>query len=158
MNVVVNNTCGFLDEKIFPYRDGERLRRVKLRKLMGWDTESLTSKAKVVHASKAMQGIHPPLALGREVFSYSKERASTRALSHIVVTWQNKSHHFKTCPFPSFSGITWLNMMPYDIECPFGDFGSAVPAVTLPTFMCTPSLLTCGLRSRKWYWAVLTQQ
>lgn len=40
-------------------------------------------------------------------------------------------------------------MMPYDIECPFGDFRSAVPAVSIPMFMCTPNLLTCGLRSRK---------
>lgn len=57
---------------------GERIDKV--RKLMGWgkDTEK--------------QGIHPPLVIGREVFSYLQE---SQSLSHIMVYWEDKCHHYK---------------------------------------------------------------
>jgi len=35
--------------------------------------------------------------------------------------------------------------MPYGMEYPFGQLGSAVPAVSPPNFLCTPSLLIGGV-------------
>ena len=35
-----------------------------------------------------------------------------------------------------------LGMTSYGLEYPFGQLGSAVPAVSPPSFLCTPSLLT----------------
>ncbi|KAK4829699.1 hypothetical protein QYF61_006074 [Mycteria americana] len=35
-----------------------------------------------------------------------------------------------------------LSMTSYGVEYPFGQLGSAVPAVSPPSFLCTPSLLT----------------
>lgn len=43
--------------------NGDRMRRVKLRKLVGWDTDNLIAKAKVALAAKGKQGIH--LSQGR---------------------------------------------------------------------------------------------
>ncbi|KAK4817679.1 hypothetical protein QYF61_024908 [Mycteria americana] len=37
-----------------------------------------------------------------------------------------------------------LSMTPYGMEQPFGQLGSAVPAVSPPNFLCTPSLLAGG--------------
>jgi len=37
---------------------GEKIRRVKVRKLMCWDKDSLIGKAKAVHVSKIKQGIN----------------------------------------------------------------------------------------------------
>ena len=42
---------------------GERIRRVKMRKLVGCDKDSLIGKAKAAHVSKAKQGIHSPLPM-----------------------------------------------------------------------------------------------
>lgn len=39
--------------------------------------------------------------------------------------------------------------MSYGLEYTFGALGSAAPAVSLPNFLCTASLLTGGLRGRK---------
>ncbi|KAK4826025.1 hypothetical protein QYF61_003846 [Mycteria americana] len=39
------------------------------------------------------------------------------------------------------SGLYMLNMMPYGVGYPLGQLGSAVPAVSPPSFLCTPSLL-----------------
>jgi len=48
---------------------GERIRRVKVRKLVGSDKDRITGKAKVAGASKAKQ----VLPIGRQVFSYLQE-------------------------------------------------------------------------------------
>ncbi|KAK4820156.1 hypothetical protein QYF61_020531 [Mycteria americana] len=37
--------------------------------------------------------------------------------------------------------LSMLSMTPYGVECPFGQLGSAVLAVSPPSFLCTPSLL-----------------
>ena len=44
---------------------GERLGRVKVRKLVGWDKDSLIGKAKAARTSKVKQGIHSPLPISR---------------------------------------------------------------------------------------------
>ena len=77
---------------------GERIGRVKVRKLVGWDKDSLIAKAKVVQASKAKQGIHSLLPTGGQVFSHLQE---SRAPSRITVTWGDKCHHSEHPPLPS---------------------------------------------------------
>jgi len=44
---------------------GERNGRVKVRKLIGGDKDSLTAKVKAVHASKAKQAINSLLPISR---------------------------------------------------------------------------------------------
>lgn len=63
----------------FTWRCGMGERRIKVRKVVG--KNSLTGKVKAVHTSKANQGIHSPLLMGRQLFSQEN-----RAPSHIVVT------------------------------------------------------------------------
>ena len=63
---------------------GERIRRIKVRKLMGCDKDSLIGKAKATHSSKAKQGIHLPLPIGRQVFSHLQEsRAPSRVNGYL---------------------------------------------------------------------------
>jgi len=46
---------------------------------------------------------------------------------------------------PSFPQLFLLRMMLHDMGCPFGQLGSAVPAVSQPSFLCTPSPLADGV-------------
>ena len=90
---------------------GERIRRVKVRKLMGWDKDSLIGKAKAVRTSKAKQGIHLLLPTGRQVLSHLQ---GSRAPSHVTVTWEDK-HQYSECPplpppSPSFIHWVWYHM------------------------------------------------
>ena len=120
----------------------ERIRRVKVRKLMGWDTNSLKSKAKALCASKASQGINSLPPIGRQVFSHPQK---SRAPSHVMVTWEGKHHRSKRPPLPYSSpsfhaehDVIWYGTSLWLV-------GSAVPAVSPPSFLCTPSLLTDGV-------------
>ena len=116
---------------------GERIRRVKVRKLVGWDKDSLTGKAKAVHTRKAKQGICSLLPIVRQVCSHLQE---SRAPSRVTPS-------LRTCPPPSsfFLQLLFLSMTSYGVKYPFGQLGSAVPAVSPPSFPCTPSLLTGGV-------------
>ncbi|KAK4830790.1 hypothetical protein QYF61_013623 [Mycteria americana] len=42
-------------------------------------------------------------------------------------------------------GLSMLSMTPYSVGYPFGQLGSAVPAVSPPNSLCTPSLLAGGV-------------
>ena len=44
-----------------------------------------------------------------------------------------------------FPQLCMLSMLSYGMEYPFGQLGSAVPAVSPPNFLCTPSLLAGGV-------------
>jgi len=48
-------------------------------------------------------------------------------------------------PQPTFPLVYMLSMMSYGMEYHFGQLKSAVPAVSPPNFLCTPSLLTGGV-------------
>jgi len=81
-------------------------------------------------------------------FSHFQE---SRAPSHIVVTWEDKCHHSKCVPLFFCSQILLLSMMSYGMGYPFAGmygtgypFGQLGPAVSLPSPLCTPSLLTGG--------------
>jgi len=68
----------------------------------------------------------------------------SRAPSRVTVTWGDKRHHSEHPPLPQFlplPQIYMLSMMSYGVEYPCGQLGSAVPAVFLPSFSCTPSPL-----------------
>jgi len=73
---------------------GERIGRVKERKLMGYYNHSLIGKARAIHATKTKQAIHLLLPISRQVFSHFQE---SRAPSHTAVTLADKCHHSE-CP------------------------------------------------------------
>ena len=53
-----------------------------------------------------------------------------------------------------FPQLYTLSMMPYGMEYPFGQLGSAVPAVSPPSFLCPPALWCeagwCEKQGRLW--------
>ena len=105
---------------------GERIGRVKVRKLVGWDKDSFIGKAKATHTSKANQGIHSPLPMGRQVFSHLQE---SRAPAHVTVTWEDKCCHSKNPPLPPSSpSFLWsgLSLGSVGVSCP-----SCVPSQPL---------------------------
>jgi len=107
---------------------GERIGRAKVRQLVGRDKDSLISKAKAVHASKAKSGIHSLLPIGRQVFSHLQE---SRALSRVMPS-------LSMCPPLLPSSPAFISeMMSYDTGHPFGQLESAVPAVSPPNTLCT---------------------
>jgi len=77
---------------------GERNGSEKVRKLVGWDKDSLTGKAKAVRASKAKEGVHSLHPISRQVFSRLQE---SRAPSCAVVTSEDKHRHSEDPLLPS---------------------------------------------------------
>ena len=69
---------------------GEGIGRGKVRNLVGWDEDSLIDNAKAARASKAKQGTHSLLPIGRQVVSHLWE---SRAPSRLTVTGEDKFHH-----------------------------------------------------------------
>jgi len=102
----------------------ERITKVRVRKLMSWDKDSLTEKAQAMHTSKAKQEIHSLLPIGRQVFANLQK---SRAPSYLGVIWEDKCHHSK---FPSFllflpafiaeCDITWhgISLWWTGVSCP----------------------------------------
>lgn len=68
----------------------ERIGKVKMRKLVGGDEDSLMGKAKSMHAGKAKERMNSPSPMGREMLSCPQE---IWALSHLSVAWQEKHCH-----------------------------------------------------------------
>ena len=79
---------------------GETIGRVKVRKLVGRDKDSLIGKAKGTRTSKAKQGIYSPLPTGRPMLSHLQE---SRAPPRVTVTWEDRHHHSRRPPLPSSS-------------------------------------------------------
>ena len=114
------------------------------------DKDSLTGKAKAVHASKAKQGIHSPLPMGRQVFSHPQE---SRAPSHIMVTWEDKCHNARCPPFlPSSPSLyTQHDIMVWNI--PLASSGQLSWLCPLPMSRAPPALSLAGpekLKSPVW--------
>lgn len=83
-----------------PQGDGKwRFRRVKVRKLVDWNKDSLIGQVKAPCTSKAKGWIHPPLLMGRKEHSPLQD---SRAPSG-QVTWEDKHHLFKYPPLPTSS-------------------------------------------------------
>ena len=120
---------------------GKTIRRVKLRKLVGWDRDSLIGKAKAICTSKAKEGINSLLPITiRQVFIHFRE---SWAPSCIKVTWEDKSHNSERPPLPSsspsFVRWAWCHMA---WNIPLVIWGQLSWAVSPPSFLCTPSPLT----------------
>lgn len=123
-----------------------RVWKVKPRKVMGlWDKGSLIRKAKAMYRQTKTRNLFSPLHWLAGLY-HSQE---SRALSHIMLTWEDKLHHSKCPPSPSSpSSICWA--WHHGLAYPCGYLGSAVLIVSLDIFMCTPSLLWWdGVRSRR---------
>lgn len=123
---------------------GWRIRKVKVRKFMGWDKDSLTGKAKAAHTSKA--GIDSPLPMVRQVFSHPQE---SRAPPHVMVTWEDKLQHFVHLSFSSFSSLQlcMLSMMPYVMGYTSASWGQL--SHSSHNILCSPSPLSGGVGGRK---------
>ena len=132
---------------------GERIRRVKIRKLVGWDKDSLVGKAKAARTSKAKQGIHSPLPIGRQVFSHLQEGW---APLHVTVTWEDKRHLSEHPPFLLLPQLCMLSMTSYGMGYPFGQLRSALPASYAPPAY---SLVGgCEMQKRPWRCVSTAQQ
>ena len=139
---------------------GERIGRVKVRKLVGWDKDSLKrGKAKAVHTSKAKPGIHSPLPMGRQVFSHLQE---SRAPSRVMGSWEDKHHNSKhpslPSSSPSFIGWAWRHIA---WNIPWVSWGQLSQLCPLPTPCAPPacSLVAWGEEQKSpWRCASTVQQ
>lgn len=85
-----------------------------------------------MHTSKAKQGIHSPLPMGRQVLIHPEESS---APSHVTVTWEDKCQHSDYPPCPPSSAhyiytehdVIWFGKSLVSV-------GSPVPAVSPPNF------------------------
>ena len=124
--------------------NGERIGRVKVRKLVGWDKDSLIGKAKATHTSKAKPGIHSSLPTSRQVFSHLQE---SRAPPHVTVTWEDKRHHSERPPFLLLPAALCAE---HDVIWPGISLGSV--RVSCPG--CVPSQLLVSPQPPRWWGGV----
>ena len=124
---------------------GERIGRVKVRKFMGWDKDNLIGKAKAAHASKARNSF--PTSHGQAGVQPSSGKQGS-IMHNSYLGRQTPSLRTSSSSF-FFLQLYMLSMMSYGTEYPFGQLGSAVPAVSPRSFLCTPNLLAGGVRSSK---------
>lgn len=108
---------------------GERIRRVKGKKLVGWDKDSLAGKAKFMHASKAKQEIHSPFPMAGRYSAVSR-----KAGLHHVWQWIEKTNAI-TVNVPSFllPQALYAEHDAVKFADPFGQMQLHVPAVSPPT-------------------------
>jgi len=119
----------------------QRIRRVKVRKLMGCNKGSVIGKGKATHTSKAKQGIHSLLPISRQVFSHLQE---SRAPSHRTVTWEDKCHNSECPPFSLLPPTLYAEHDVIWHGLSLRSVGLAVRAVSPPLFLCAPGLLAGG--------------
>ena len=124
---------------------GERIRRAKVKKLVGQDKDSLIGKAKAAHTSKANQGIHSPLPIGRQAFSHLQESGAPPC---VMVTWEDKCHHSKHSSLPpalyAEHDVIWCGIIlqSVGVSCP-GCVPSQLLVYPQPTTKHHPA--TCSL-------------
>jgi len=94
-----------------------------MRKFVVSDKDSLIGEAKAAYVNKARNPFTASIV--RQVVSHLQE---SRTPSHVKVTWEEKHYRSERPPFFCF--------------LPFYILGSPVPAVSPPSPLCTPSLLT----------------
>jgi len=76
---------------------GERIRSVKVRKLMAWDKDILVGKAKASCARRKFW-VNSVLPVDREILSHCQEG---RALWWRTFTWEDRLHNSKYSSLPS---------------------------------------------------------
>lgn len=120
-----------------------------MRRLMAWDGGSLISKAKATHTEKAKLGIHLPLPMGGQVFSYPQ---GSRAPSHVMETWEDKCYHSEHPPYFLFPPVLYAKHDTVRYGRRFGQVGITVPALCVPSQFFVqpqPTLWWSEVRSRK---------
>lgn len=94
-----------------PIGMGKRNRKVKVRKLLGQDKDSLLSKAKAVCASKGKERVNSRLPINEQIFSHFQESWDS---SCVMVTCEDKrcnSKHPLLLPLSlSFYYWAWCNL------------------------------------------------
>lgn len=103
-----------------------------MKELVGLDGDSLIGKAKAARASKAKQGIHPPVPMGRQAFRYPRESKATSR-----VTWEDP---WNVLPSPT-SFFPQFCVLCFEIEYPHCQLGSAVLACLFPA-SCAPPVFS----------------
>jgi len=119
------------------------MRRVKVRKLVGWVKASLIGKA-----IKAKQGVHSLLPIGRQVFSRLQESPAPSRINGYLA---RRTPSLQLSP-PFFFFFPQLYMPSVTLHG-FGQLGSAVPALPLPASCAPPdcSLVGwCEKQKRSW--------
>lgn len=115
---------------------GERIRRVKERKFMCWDKDSLIAKAKAIYASKVKQGLNSLLPQAGWCSAIPRRARLHHTYQLLVKT--------NVIPPSFFPQLCMFSMMPYGMEYSFDQLGSTVPAVSSPNSLCTLTLLPSG--------------
>ena len=123
---------------------GERIRRVKVGKLVSWDTDILTGKAKAVCASKAKQGIHSLLPIDGQVFSHLQE---SRAPSHITVIGKTKAVTPNVPYFPSSFPHHMVRNIPF---VSWGQLSQLCPLPTSSAPLCYSLVGSCEKQKKPW--------
>ena len=101
-----------------------------------------------MHASKAKQGIHSLLPIGRQAFSRLQE---SRAPSCITVTWEDKHHHSKRPPFLLLPSAFYAE---HDVI----GYGISLWSVGLSCPSCVPSQLFLHAQSTHWWVGVTAEK
>ena len=120
---------------------GERIGRVKVRKLMGWDKDSLIGKAKATHTSKAKQGIHSLLPVGRQVFSHLQE---SRAPSLLMATWETNAITPNILPFLLLHSALYAEHDVLWSGISLGSVGDSCPSCVPSQLLVPPQPLAGG--------------
>lgn len=125
---------------------GEIIGGNEVRKLMGWNKNSLIRKAKAM--SKAKHEIHSPLSMGRQVFCHPQENPSW-----VTVIWEDKTI---TSNVPSLAPILLLPPASYAkhdtkrCRISLGLVGVCCPDCTLELLVFpSPPCWWVGERTRK---------
>ena len=121
---------------------GQRIRKVKVRKLVGWDKDSLIDKAKAKQHKQSKR---------RNSFITSHQQAGVQpspgkqgTITHNSYLGRQMPSLWTSPPSFFFPPLYMLSMTSYGMEYPSGQLGSAVPAVSPPNSLCTPSVLAGG--------------
>ena len=95
-------------------------------------------------ASKAKQGIHSPLPMGRQVFSHLQD---SRAPSHVTVIWEDKCHRSEFPPFILLPPAVYA-------ECDIIWYGISLWSVGVNCPSCVPSQLFGHPQPPHWWGGV----
>lgn len=141
---------------------GEKTGRVKVRKLICWDTEILIGEEKL--HMQAKQNLHMQ-GKQRNSFTVSHDQVFSQPQEHrtpscVAVAWEDNTISPNILFLhPPLLQLYMLIMAPRGLGYPLGQLGSAVSEVSQSNSLCTPSPLTGGIRSRKGIkstWVLLT--
>lgn len=83
------------------------IRRATMRKLMDQDKYNILGKAKDAHASKAKEGLHSLLPIGKQVLSHFQESRAAQTSGFLGKT---NAIPLNFCPSSFFLPVLWLSI------------------------------------------------